>query len=96
MTKDELAVKMINKYNYRTQFDIVIEEMAELTQAILKLRRNENFSNLVNVLEEYVDVNIALANIKIVLGNHFKNLDKELSKTEKEKIERTIKRCLQD
>ena len=47
------------------QIDILIEEMSELTKAFLKARRNHEAGGLSwDVLEELVDVNICLEQIR--------------------------------
>ena len=52
----EICQKAVNTFGEYTQLDMVIEEMAELTQAISKLKRNKEH----NVEEEVADVEIML------------------------------------
>ena len=69
--------KAICKYGIPVQKNICIEEMSELTKALLKLRRlNEadqkgvkgcEFQN--NILEEIADVQITLDQMRLIYGN---------------------------
>ena len=53
----EICKKAINTFVEYTQLDMVIEEMAELTQAISKFKRDK----IHNVEEEIADVEIMLS-----------------------------------
>jgi NTP pyrophosphatase (non-canonical NTP hydrolase) len=62
-----------------SQEDKLIEEMSELMQAILKFRRNPCPATCDNLHEEFVDVEIVMAQIKTTLDEtllHNKGLDK--------------------
>lgn len=76
------------KFGAESQMDMLIEEMAELTQAILKTRRNGVvFSH--SILEEFADVQICMEQIgermnKLGLSQDFrsaKNLKLEYLKS---------------
>lgn len=54
----------IDKFGWDKQVDMLIEEMAELTQALLKVRRGKEGA-LDNLHEEIADVEIVLSQIKI-------------------------------
>lgn len=54
--------KAIDTFGVSNQVDMLIEEMAELTQALLKWRRGKE--NMDNVHEEVVDVEIVLKQLK--------------------------------
>jgi len=58
--------KAIDTFGVPGQVDILIEEMAELTQALLKWRRGKDVMD--NVHEEVADVEIMLAQIKTGLN----------------------------
>jgi DNA gyrase/topoisomerase IV subunit A len=69
LTKEEIE-KLISLHSPREEIDILIEEMSELTKALLKQRRRRNgiFPNhgiTREVCEEFVHVHISMA----VLGN---------------------------
>lgn len=70
----------IDKFGVPSQVDMLIEEMAELTQALLKWRRGKD--DMDNVHEEIVDVEIMLAQIKTGLS------EEKLNKYRTEKLER--------
>ena len=55
-------------YGYDAQREVLYEEMAELTQAISKYRRNNSKKNFDNIIEEIADVEVMLHQIKHLLG----------------------------
>lgn len=66
--------RAIDTYGEEAQMDMCIEEMSELTKAILKLRRYQNAHEgnctevlLDNIVEEVADVEIMLEQVKIML-----------------------------
>jgi len=58
----EICKKAINTFGEYTQLDMVIEEMAELTQAISKFKRDK----IHNVEEEIADVEIMLSQLRLM------------------------------
>lgn len=79
---DEIAlaveVRAVETWGKQKQIDIAIEEMAELTKALLKERRACNADSsaignhdaaLANIAEEMADVHIMLAQLEIIFGN---------------------------
>lgn len=93
MTKKQLEEiqEIADTLGYEEQSMQLIEEMAELTQAINKYRRyfrsNEHYEN---VVEEIADVKIMLEQIQHLLFIDDKNLDFIIDS----KIERTKQRLL--
>ena len=78
MNKTELLKKAINTYGVQAQKDMMIEEMSELTKAILKERRalkdrNKKYIDLEvargEIKEEIADVQIMLNQMKIIYGS---------------------------
>ena len=65
--REQILQAAIDYYGIDRQVDQAIEEMAELTKALLKMRR-PNHGNLRNVLEEIVDVQIMLDQLRIIYG----------------------------
>lgn len=71
-----LSEQLIEKYGEDYQIDRAIEEMSELTKALLKFRRYEDcwkykdeFSKYrKDILEEWVDVGLSLTHIKTIFG----------------------------
>jgi NTP pyrophosphatase (non-canonical NTP hydrolase) len=59
--------KIIDTYGEQAQIDIAIEEMSELTKALLKYRRTKGNDAIVNnnVTEEMADVKIMLAQLEL-------------------------------
>lgn len=89
--------KIADHYGFKAQSIMLIEEMAELTQAITKYKRfTENgqpVRNVIsksmlksNIVEEIADVEIMLEQIKYLLNI----TDEDTSKIKAEKIRRTL------
>lgn len=74
--------KAIAKYGEYAQLDMVIEEMAELTQAISKFKRNESH----NVEEEVADVEIMLQQVRLMSIFNAKKID-EIKEQKLKKLE---------
>lgn len=69
-TNDEakLYQEALNRWGVPSQIDLCIEEMAELTKALLKLRREKDHSTMgmryLRVYQEIADVEIMLAQLR--------------------------------
>ena len=83
-------------YGYESQSGQLIEEMAELTQAVCKYRRAQGFGQettvtkedaLENLIEEIADVEIMLEQVKHLLDCHG-----EVNFIKRQKINRTLQR----
>lgn len=68
MTTEEILKAAIDKFGIRNQQDMVIEECAELIQAINKHRRNANGEGLSALCGEIADVEIMLSQLRIMLN----------------------------
>lgn len=83
-------------YGYPTQSNQLIEECAELIQAVSKYRRADSpatrMSAMENLTEEIADVEIMLAQIKYLL----RIKDTELKGTKAFKLSRAIERFKED
>lgn len=66
-------IEIADKLGYEEQSMQLIEEMAEVTQAISKYRRYNNTEKLVNLIEELADVNIVLEQVIYLLSRKFKD-----------------------
>ena len=75
-------------YGYEPQSNMLIEEMAELTQAISKYRRDNSKKNFDNIIEEIADVEVMLHQIKHLLGIN----PKYVESVKEQKVYRTAKR----
>ncbi len=76
-TEKELMQSALDKWGTESQLNMVIEECAELIDAIQKWRRNRIDS--VKVLEETVDVELCLDQLKMMLDapKLFDNIKKD-------------------
>lgn len=84
MNKD--LSRIAEHYGLRVQMRQLIEEMAELTQVICKSERYDLETVRDHLVEEVVDVDIVLSQVKYLLG------DSAFEKIRSEKIERQLKR----
>jgi NTP pyrophosphatase (non-canonical NTP hydrolase) len=73
--REETFRKSIEKYGSEAQIDMAIEEMSELTKALLKFRRfgwSENSSDyLENIYEEIADVKIMIRQLEMIYDCDF-------------------------
>ena len=88
----EILQTAVKKYGYDMQIDICIEEMAELTKALIKMRRNWNeppagwtfnkeyIEHQKAIIEEIADVQIMLDQMRIIYGNTAKVEDAKLDR----------------
>ena len=79
-------------YGYEPQSNMLIEEMAELTQAISKYRRDNSKKNFDNIIEEIADVEVILHQIKHLLGIN----PKYVEQIKIEKVNRTKERIAKE
>jgi NTP pyrophosphatase (non-canonical NTP hydrolase) len=63
----KIMLNALNKYGVAAQDDIAIEEMSELTKAIIKVRRYNNSDTYENLCEELADVFIMCEQILMSL-----------------------------
>jgi NTP pyrophosphatase (non-canonical NTP hydrolase) len=89
-SEDSRIIQIANHYGYTAQSDIVIEECAELTQAILKLRRAWSYKKLNHVKEETADVLIMARQLRVMLGAE--DIDRIIG----EKLDRQIERIAEE
>lgn len=67
MENQKLFESLIDKFGKDRQIDKAIEEMSELTKALLKYRENPaKDENIINVLEELEDVKIMCEQLEIM------------------------------
>jgi len=66
----ELYQKAIKKWGKSSQIDVAIEECAELIKALIKYRRAKGNGGH-SVLEEMADVEIMLAQLKLIFNTGF-------------------------
>lgn len=70
MTRKEILEKAIDTYGMHAQVDMCLEEMAELSKALLKMRRPDGniADKLDNIREEIADVQIMIDQMKMIYG----------------------------
>lgn len=90
--KDEIYKDAIAKYGVQMQHNILIEEMAELTQAVMKVRRKDGsiIKNTIDLLEELMDVEIMIEQMR----RHYENqgFTDSMNDLKVKKLERLRKR----
>lgn len=91
---ERIMRQTIETYGVQAQCDVAVEEMAELTKAIMKIRRvaddyGKMQAALDNLLEEIADVDIMIEQMKIMWG------PKQVEEYRRKKLER-LDRRLQD
>lgn len=69
--KHDVLRRAVSTYGELMQTDILIEEMSELTKAIIKVRRHGWDRASTDVLEELVDVQICVDELKIILEKNY-------------------------
>lgn len=67
MEKQKLYAHVLKKWGIETQMDMVIEECAELIQAIQHIKRGR-FDQHANLYEELADVDIMIEQMKLWFG----------------------------
>ena len=92
---ERIMQQAIETYGVQAQCDVAIEEMAELTKAIVKIRRvaddyGKTQVALDNLLEEIADVDIMIAQMKIMWG------PKQVEEYRRKKLERLDRRLNDD
>lgn len=70
MDAENILLQVIAEYGKDAQTDMMIEEMSELTKALLKRRRYpDDESTVDNIREEMADVQIMLDQMRIIYGD---------------------------
>lgn len=86
-SRPEVLERAVKTYGSLAQTDMVLEEMSELTKALLKLRRTHDAENYgkakENVYEEMADVIIMLTQLLMIMGGR-----NEVQKAIDEKVKR--------
>lgn len=66
--QNEILEEAVDKFGAMTQLDMVVEECAELIQAISKFKRYEGSEIDKNLIEEVADVSVMIAQIPYILS----------------------------
>ncbi len=102
-TQQERCNKILNHYGFEAQREILVEECAELIQAISKLKRKGERTSE-NFLEELADVSIMIEQMKLAVSIMIEQMKLALSQDElikflaiqNRKIDRQILRIRQE
>lgn len=89
-TEDKRIIDIVYHYGFISQCDIMIEECAELTQAICKMRRCYSSEINDNLLEEIADVFIMVRQLRVIFG--MTNIDKIVE----QKLDRQMQRIAEE
>lgn len=73
MDTPNLYQQALTFFGKSSQEEKLVEEMAELTQAIMKYRRKPNEKNRQNLHEEFADVQVVMEQIKLTLDEETLN-----------------------
>ncbi|MDO8609574.1 MAG: hypothetical protein Q7R95_03420 [bacterium] len=85
MNKNDYLFKVcLDVWSKSNQEDMVIEEMSELTKAILKQRRKPSIENNNKILEEIADVDLMIDQMKYI----YRRYKPEIYKIKQKKIDR--------
>ena len=76
----EIIQKAVGTYGPEAQTDMMLEEMSELTKALLKHRRNPGAETLANIREEMADVQIMLDQMRLIYGDDTPDIVFKLSR----------------
>ena len=93
-----ILLKALSFYGAKAQEDIAIEEMAELTKAILKVRRAGEYGQgdiketIANMIEEVADVEICIEYLKLILETTNPNARVRIDNLRDYKINRLVQR----
>lgn len=79
--------KAVETFGVRNQEDVAIEEMSELTKAIIKHRRYNTEETKVNIVEEMADVWIMLLQLSIIYGFNDRIVDEKINRL-KQRLEK--------
>lgn len=66
--QEEILQGAVSKWGEALQFDMVVEELAELIHAVQKYKRKRTLRTTNNVIEEIADVEIMIQELKMMLG----------------------------
>ena len=80
LNKPKVLESAITVFGRLAQEDMAIEEMSELTKALLKYRRKQTNLNYDNVREEIADVKIMIAQLEMMYGNVYDIVNQKIKR----------------
>ena len=95
----KLIKNIVNKYGEDIQIDVAIEEMAELTKALIKYRgsllnNNDKEDRIEDIIEELVDVQIMVDQLKLIFVELNKGIWNDVWRSKVNRLERMMDECL--
>jgi NTP pyrophosphatase (non-canonical NTP hydrolase) len=94
MNEEEIFRKALDKWGVVAQLDMLVEECAELIKAVQKWKRSGNFGCTPDAfVEEFVDVQIMMAQIRLCgepAGTSFDKLAGEVREKKMSRLERLV------
>jgi NTP pyrophosphatase (non-canonical NTP hydrolase) len=87
-SNDDIYNRSLDQWGHDAQMDMVIEEMSELTKAILKYRRKPHRDTAIEVANELADVKIMLRQLEIAMLRNYPIFNEWSDQTEKIKLNR--------
>ena len=97
-----ILIDAISTYGERSQEDMLIEEMSELTKALIKHRRYGTEETRADILEEIADVEITLMQLILMYENpveiisaKLERLKQRVAETQREAFEETQRKILE-
>lgn len=89
---DEVLKKIISEYGIISQIDMSVEEMSELTKALMKWKRSgESTEGRVSIIDEIADVKIMCRQLELIF-----QCGEEVDQVTKYKLERQLERMKKD
>lgn len=88
---DKIYNQALDTWGHDAQMDMVIEEMSELTKAILKYRRKPHKDRAMDVAEELADVIIMLRQLEIAMERNYPSFNGWKKQIIVEKLDRVEK-----
>lgn len=92
MKENKILEKAIETWGEDMQVLMLIEEMSELTKALIKYFRNPSTENFHQIAEETADVEITLAQLDIIFKKqHFNEFVMDFKDAKLQRLEQRIK-----
>lgn len=91
----EILIDALDTYGVKSQEDMLIEEMSELTKALMKHRRYNTDETQADILEEIADVEITLMQLVLVYGNPVEIVEAKLERL-KQRVAQTKREAFRE
>jgi len=81
--KTKILKKAIQYFGTNRQVDKAIEEMAELTKELLKIRHDAEMETILDLKCELADVKIMITQLELIFGNVDKEVEFKMQRLER-------------